>query len=291
MNVFLIGGTGFLGTYLLRELERDPVVEKIICLCHNTPVSVSSGKITQISGDVRTVHELSLDVPVDVCVVVSGIINGIKYAVNAVNAVGTDNAIVFCRRNNIRRIVLTSSVNVGLKTKGAYAKSKERAEAAVRESGLEYLIFRPALIFGHGVKNGLGVIEAFGRKYGVVPVFGNGKKLEQPVFVDECAKFMAWYILRGTTGRIIGLYGPEPMEYNELCRKIGALRGLRFRLLHLPAFPFWLCTKLIESLNIPFPMNSEQIIHVDSDLSGDMSGIWEETGIAQEGFEANFLKD
>lgn len=291
MNIFLIGGSGFLGTYLLRELVQDLRVESIICLCHNAPISVSSDKISQIAGDVRTVHKIVLDIPVDVCVVVSGIINGLSITVNAVNAVGTDNVIDFCRKNNISRIVLTSSVNVNLKTKGAYGRSKEFAEISVKNSGLDYLIFRPALIFGHGVKNGLGVIESFAKKYGVVPVFGDGKKLEQPIFVDECARFMAWYILRNVNGRIVELYGPAPMEYNELCQKIGLLRDLRFKLLHLPAFPFWLCTKVLELLRVPFPMNSEQIVHVDSDLSGDMSSVQYETGIEQENFEVNFLKD
>lgn len=294
MKIFLIGGSGFLGTQLLKELTQDSRVETIICLCHSTPISVVSDKIVQIYGDVRNVNELMLDVPIDVCVVVSGITNGLKYTpeiVKTVNATGTDNAILFCRRNNIKRIVLTSSVNVCLKTKGAYAKSKKHAETAVRYSGLDYLIFRPALIFGHNIKNGLGVIEAYGRKHGIVPVFGNGKKLEQPIFVDECAKFMVWYIVNEITGRIIGLYGPNPIEYNELCKTIGSLRGLRFKLLHLPVFPFWLCTKIIESLNIPFPINSEQIIHVDSDLTGDMTAIQKETGIEQENFEVNFLKD
>lgn len=307
MNIFVIGGAGFLGRRVLRELDADERVEKLYCLVHHKDVETSLKKAVRVRGDVTALQEARLEDgaevakgAVDVCLVLSGVIDGRGASVAdtmRVNYEGVRQSIEFCRAHGAGRIAISSSVNVRLKRQGVYAKSKVLAEEAVKDSGLEYLIFRPALIFGADSGGGLTVIEAFIKKRGVVPVFGDGKKLEQPIYVGECSAMMERLLLGGKWNRTVELLGREAMEYCSLCRimaeYIGKRDGTRqtVRFVHFPATLCGKVIELFEALHIKLPISAEQVWHVDSDLAGDMAAVYAETGIEGESFVNNLRKE
>ena len=296
MKLFITGGTGFLGSVLIEKLLRSSEIEKIYVLTHKAKLSTENSRLQTISGDVRNLQKIAVNDDIDTCIMLSGAING--RAINGrttreINYNGTEAAIKFCRKNNITRIIFTSSVNARLPKRGVYGQSKLDSEKLIINSGLDYIIFRPSLIYGRQCKFGLNVIEKCIRKYGVVPVFGDGNKLEQPIHVDECAELIKFYTLDQfeTSGRIIELLGRDAMTYNDMCRVIAECINKPVRLLHVPAWPFVWGLRLIEALNVGFPVSSEQIYHVDTDLAGDMTQIYNDTGISAKSFRENFLRD
>ena len=299
MRLFITGGTGFLGRVCTEKLAASPEIERLYLLTHKTPQDIHHPKITAIHGDVRDLGKLRLDDSVDACLLLAGAISGRAIngkAINdretySVNYGGTEAAVAFCRNNRIPRIVLTSSVNVRLPKLGAYGRSKLDAEKLVKSSGLEWLIFRPSLIYGRRCRFGLYIIERTIRRFGVVPVFGDGRKLEQPIHVDECAEFVSWFTLRGTSGRTIELLGRDAMTYNDLCREIAGCMNRSVKLVHVPAWPAVMGLRLLEAVNIAVPLSSEQVYHVDSDLAGDMTALHSETGIHQKSFAENYSRD
>ncbi len=293
MKILLIGASGFLGQELLKSLLVYHDIEKMYCLIHKNAITIEDKRLHMISGDIKNLSVLYLTEKIDICVLLSGITNGRGYSAKDtmnINYGGTKNAIQYCKQYGIKKIILTSSINVQLKKMGAYAKSKQLAEKAVVDSDMQYIIFRPALIYGYHQKLGLGVIEKSIRKMGIVPVFGNGKKLEQPVFVKECADIMAYYIIHEQKNRIIEVLGKKAYTYNELCKSIAKLINKKVILIHLPILPFELCLKLFERLKISFPLSVEQIYHIDTDLAGDMTNIYNETGVYGDLLENNYLK-
>lgn len=294
MKLLLIGGSGFLGTELLYCLLSDKNIEKIYCVAHHAPLKCSDTKISVLKGDITDLDSIHLPERIDGCVIASGVTNGRSASEKEtfrINYIGTKKAISFCQKHKINEIFFTSSINVKLKKKGAYAKSKLLAENVIRKSKLKYVIFRPALIYGYHQKLGLGVIERCIQKYGIVPVFGDGQKLEQPVFVKECAAIMAYYISHGADGQIVEILGRDAYSYNELCQQIGMLLGKNVHLVHFPVKPFEMALTLIEKMHIPFPISAEQIYHIDSDLNGNMERIYQETGIMPQSFTVNFSKE
>jgi len=107
-------------------------------------------------------------------------------------------------------------------------------ERAVKESGLEYVIFRPSFVFG---RDG-GVLPTFVRQVRwspVVPVVGDGERRLQPIWVDDVAAFFARAIgLDAAANRTFELGGPESLTWNELYARIARVLGKRRAQLHLP---------------------------------------------------------
>ena len=122
-------------------------------------------------------------------------------------------------------------------------------------------------------------------------MFGDGRKLEQPIHVDECADYVNYYVLNGTSGRTIELLGRDAMTYNDMCCAIAECMKKRVRLLHVPSWPAVMGLRMIEALNIGIPLSSEQIYHIDNDLSGSMEQVHRETGIYQNSFIENYSRD
>lgn len=293
VNFFIIGGSGYLGQYVIRELLKKREDLKIYCLIHHTQLPVEDERIIKVYGSIERLNTVRIRDKIDACVILSGVMDGMEAGaekIMEINYKGTAAAAAFCRKKHISRICLVSSMNVKMERQGIYARSKCMAEKAVRDSGLTYLIFRPSLIYGAGCGRGLKVIEDSIMKYGFVPVFGDGEKKEQPILVDECAALIAYYLLGDSWNRTIELLGKNAVTYNQMCRLTAEVLGKKVRLFHIPAWPCISALRILEFLHIKFPVSSEQIYHIDTDLSGDMEEIYRETRICAGTFERNMRK-
>jgi NADH dehydrogenase len=75
---------------------------------------------------------------------------------------------------------------------GAYGRSKWLAEEAIRDSGLNYTIIRPAEIYGSSNSEGIDALIALARKVRVLPDFRHGGSIKfAPISVQETAQFVS----------------------------------------------------------------------------------------------------
>ncbi|MGH9331483.1 MAG: SDR family oxidoreductase, partial [Vicinamibacterales bacterium] len=111
------------------------------------------------------------------------------------------------RRAGVRRIVHVSVSNADEASDLPYYRNKGRQERLVRESGLEFAILRPALVFGAGDIL-LNNIAWFLRRAPVFGVFGDGSCRVQPVAVDGFGALIAEAVESPDTGTITDVAGP-----------------------------------------------------------------------------------
>jgi len=131
-----------------------------------------------------------------------------------------------CRAQGIRRLLHMSALNADPRGPSAYLRSKGEAETIVRESGLDFTIFRPSVIFGREDR----FLNLFAQLHRVFPVLflGMPNVRFQPVFAQDVAAVFAESLTRlESFGRTYELAGPKVYTLRELVQYVGHVTGHR----------------------------------------------------------------
>jgi nucleoside-diphosphate-sugar epimerase len=134
----------------------------------------------------------------------------------AVNAEGTGRLVRACEEAGVRRFVLVSSM--GVKLASGYARSKLLAEERVKASRLDWLVLRPAHIYGPTPQL-RGTMTKLKRKW-TWSVLGAGRCPVQLVYVDDCAAAVVDAALSPRSHETLNVIAPE-------CSEIDYVRALR----------------------------------------------------------------
>jgi NADH dehydrogenase len=185
-----------------------------------------------------------------------------------INRDGTAALVAEAQRAGVRRFLFTSTIaaKFGNVSRYYYAQSKQQAEKIVAGSGLDWTTIRPTMIFGEGspVLAGLRRLASLP----VVPVFGNGRALVQPVFVDDLSAAIAAILDdRASYGRTIEIGGPEVLSIEELLLRVRKSAGIPdSRRIHLPANLMAACLGLAEPVLRPLlPVTAGQLASFTND--------------------------
>jgi uncharacterized protein YbjT (DUF2867 family) len=180
-------------------------------------------------------------------------IAGIEYAPQVVEA---------ARRAKVGRLVVVGSTSAH----SAYefrSGPKLRMEKLVRESGLEYAIVRPSMIYGSELDKNMHRLLRFLDRSPVFPVFGSGENLWQPVYYEDCARGVYEALVRETAvGQSYDLPGAEPLTYVELVKLAADVLGKKPRMVRVPLEPVRLSLAAAERLRLPLPIRSEQVLRL-----------------------------
>jgi nucleoside-diphosphate-sugar epimerase len=271
MNVFVTGATGFLGKNFVKKLACDSRINKIYLLVRKPLAPRASGRIEYITGDLDSIKNIVLGDKIDAVVHLAAAIRSDDPTESyRVNVDGTRNVVDFCNKNKIGRLVFTSSVNVYLKHKGAYSKDKLLAEDTIKAGGLKYCIFRVGLVYGPTDPTLCRLID-FIRKYHIAPVFGDGKKLKQPVYIEEVTDFLRNALFLNRFDYTVDIAGKNAVTYNEMLKLLCRVLNQKAFLFHIPVRLLVTAIEVFKKIGIRIPLNVEQIYHTDENLSFDMS--------------------
>jgi len=239
-RVTVIGGSGFVGRYIVNRLARRGAV-----------VTVVSRYATR-AGYLRPMGEVGQIVPLNarlgdeslLAAAVAGadaviFAAGILYETSAqrfdlVHHRGPALLARLARAAGARRFVHLSAIGADPASPSAYARSKAAGEAAVREAFPDATILRPSLVFGPE-DDFFNRFAAMARLLPALPLIGGGGTRFQPVYVGDVADAALAALDRADApGRTYELGGPEILTYRELMELI--LREIRRRraLVNLP---------------------------------------------------------
>jgi NADH dehydrogenase len=190
-----------------------------------------------VRGDVTDPASLAAALDgVDAVVHLVAIIKGAPADFERVMAQGTRNLVAAAKAAGVRRFVLASALGLDERSKDAvpYYAAKWEMERAVRESGLEHVIYRPSFVFG---KDG-GVLPTFvrlARFAPVTPIVGPGTLRLQPIWVEDIAEYYVRAIDEpAAANRMFELGGPDAPSWNEFWERLKRVLGSRRPSLHVP---------------------------------------------------------
>ena len=251
-TVFVTGGSSPLGQRVLRRLLLQM---RILAVVHRREIKASGGEIELLYGGLEEIARdpaaLQRAQIVLHMAATTHSHNPSEYF--RVNAELTKQLLSFCSASQLFVYVSTICAHPD---GGAYGRSKWLAEEAVRNSGLNYTIIRPAEIYGSSDAEGIDALVSFACKTHIVPDFRwHGPIKYAPISVEEAAQFIAdTTIHRHSTNQTYSLCAEQSCTAAEIAQ---ALRS-SVRPLFVVPVPVILL-QAAKALRLPVPFKRDQI--------------------------------
>lgn len=236
-SIVILGGTGFVGRHLVPRLAAQG--HRVKVLSRNREKHPELRVLPQARVVNARVHECEELVRhlegADVAINLVGILNergrsGAGFRRAHVELTAT--LIRACREAGVRRLLQMSALNAG-QGRSHYLRTRGEAEALVKDSGLQWTLFQPSVIFGHGD----GLFTRFATLLKIAPVLplARARARFAPVFVGDVVRgFVRAVDDRETVARTYAMGGPEVMTLAEIVHYTARQLGLRRLLLPLP---------------------------------------------------------
>jgi len=136
-----------------------------------------------------------------------------------------------------------------------YQQTKYNAEPVVKsfhEKGLPCVILRPSAIYGPGDPERFFMIYRRAAK-GVFPMFGGGKTLYHPVYIDNLVDAMVLAMAPGKgDGKVYLIADAEYIPIEDLVKRIGKAMGIDVKIKHYPVWPLVVAGHVCEKVCKPF---------------------------------------
>ena len=241
MRIVVTGGTGFIGRAVVERLLGSGDHQVVVTSRDPASQDRWAGRVDlaqAFAGDALSLGKAFTGADVVVHAIqfpnhpVEDPSSGRTYL--EVDGRGTRVAAQVARKLGVRRFIYMSGAGAGQGRPQPWFQAKEMAEAAIRESGMEHVFFRPSWIYGPGDRS-MNRFVAFCRYLPAVPVIGDGKTPVYPIYLDDVARCVADSVHRDDArDKVFELGGPDRLTMDEVIRTIQAVLGKRRPLLHHP---------------------------------------------------------
>jgi len=279
--ILVAGGTGFVGAGIVREFARRGVAVAILTRDPAKQRDRFAGLEVELrAGDVTRPETLAQAMAGVEAVVGcqqfpnSPIENpGRGYTFDLVDAEGTENLVAAGKFAGVTRYVYLSGAGADPNAARHWFRAKDRAEAAVRYSGLTYTILRPSWVYGPEDK-ALNRFLGMSRMLPFVPLIGDaGKQRLQPVFVDDVARAaVAALSSPAASNQVFEIGGPEVLTMKQIVEAALEAAGRKRLLLSAPATIMRAAASILQFLPGK-PLTPDAVDFITADALADPSAL------------------
>lgn len=271
MKVFVTGGTGHVGESVVRLLSETGHESRILSRDAEAarPWTASIPRAYPTRGDItaNTADQLAELVSKFEAVIhiVGIIIEKGTPGFEAVHVEGTRRMVEAAKRAGVKRFIHMSALGAREGAASRYHQTKFAAEQIVRESGLDWTIFRPSIIYGQRDEF-LNTFAGIARIAPLLPVIGSGRGKLQPIWVEDVARcFVRALDMSETFGQTYDMGGDTAHSIKEIMRLLLRAMGKRRILAHMPVSVARFKARLFDYMPIRPPITEDQIIMLGED--------------------------
>jgi glycosyltransferase involved in cell wall biosynthesis/nucleoside-diphosphate-sugar epimerase len=278
MQSFVIGATGIVGGYIVEHLVRSG----------ETPLALSraqqrSSEVVWLQGDLakpETLKPPSFEILY--CTVDIGLLA---------------DALPHIYTPALKRVVAFTSTGIVTKIESEVASEREllqrlaegerRLIATCERHGVGWTILRPTIIYAEGRDGNISRLAGLIRRFGVLPLMGNGAGLRQPVHAEDLAiGAIAAAASEAASGKTYAMPGGETISYREMVGRIFDALGKPRRIISAPPFVWRLAFALAKPL---FPnANAAMGARMAMDMAFDAAPAVRDFGWNPRGFHPRF---
>ena len=288
MKILIAGASGFLGSHVLKALSRHS--HEVLALSRRLPEE----ECCEFIACDLTEDELPLE-EIRECDAIVNLV-GIKrvqgnQSFQSVHVDVTGRLIDAARSCGIQRFIHISVVASRSDPRLPYHHTKWLAEEMVRESGLDYTILRPAVIYGPGDDMISHLVKMI-RFFPVFPVVGRGNSILQPVDVrDVAAAVVAALEKPIAIGKSYDVVGPERLALKEVVCRVAKATSLD---LYVMPTPVWFQRLAVYGMNRlsknPLSTPAQLQMLIDG-LFGDQQPLRRDLGIEPREFSVETIRE
>ena len=281
---FLAGSTSELGNRVAKGLVNHFGANKIICLVRTNSDNNSIKYLKELGvsievGDVTepdTLHRL---------------LNPDTIYIDMTHPKYYDKSIDVVKQAGVKRAFFVTTTGIYSRYNQCSDIYKE-GEAKIKASGIEYTIIRPSMIYGTERDRNMTRLLKYLSRYPIFPIFGDGKALMQPVYVQDLADGIVIAIDNPelTSSKEYNLCGPISISYMSLIKTACDIMGKRVQLIHISHRMAFTLVGLAQKLP-KFPIKQEQVMRLAEDKAFDISLAQKELGYTPRGFSEGIREE
>lgn len=268
MKILVTGGTGFIGSKLCRELADRG--HDVTALSRTAAEDDVPSSVETVVGDVTDYETIEpafegKDVVVNL-VSLSPLFkpSGGDEMHEVVHLGGTENVVEAAETHDLDAIVQMSGLGADPDGPTTFLQTKGEAELVVRESDLDWTIFRPSAVFGEGGEF-IPFTKLLTTPY-VTALPGGGKTRFQPIYVGDLVGMLADGTVDEThRGKVYEIGGPEVLSLADVTRLVYREAGRSTVVLPIPMFLAGLGLSVVDPLSfVPFGKDQYRSLRVDN---------------------------
>lgn len=262
MKVLVTGATGFTGGYVVPLLLKHGAQVRCLVRPSSDTRLLADSQCVLVQGDLQNGTSLK------------AAFEGIEALIN-IASLGdghVSNVVAAAKAGGVQRVLLISTTAV-FTTLNAPGKSiRLVAEQMIRDSGLAYTILRPTMIYGSARDRNMSRLIRYLQRWPIIPVFGDGEHLQQPVYVKDVAAAIVQSLeTTKTIRKSYNIAGAEPLSFNQIIETTCEALKRRVGKVHLPAGPVVTLLSALERFSLRLPVKAEQVMRLNEHKMFDIS--------------------
>ena len=272
MKVAMFGSTGFVGSYIVNKLISEAFIPRV--LIRKGSESKITSECELICGDIQDKNAVIKTIKgTDAVIYNIGIIRQFpqkSITFKELHFHGVKSCIETAQSIGVKRFILMSAN--GVKLNGTeYQKTKWQADELLKQSGLNWTIFRPSLIFGDPRGHGRPEFCTQIRKDMLslplpAPLFYEGIWPSNaglfsmtPIHVDNVAEFFVKAInMEDCDGNIYNLGGPDTLTWKTIIHNIALASGKSTWKIPAPVHAVKIAAAMLDQFKW-FPVTRDQL--------------------------------
>ncbi len=236
MKILITGASGGIGKILIKKLIKAGF-DDLAILSRNKYKFQETEKIKVEIGNLNNLDSLNKALKnIDAVIHLAGITHTNKTKKYfQINTDGTKNLLQAAEKNSVKKFIFISSRAASEKG-GAYAYSKLLAEQMVKEYKYDWIILKPAEVYG--AKSGEAIQKLINKikKSYFIPAPGKGEFELNPVFVDDVVVVIINSIQTKKNNTSYILAGANSFSYKNLINLIARAYDKKIKIIYVPLF-------------------------------------------------------